>query len=282
MPQVIESLVEMRREARLARVHARRVALVPTMGALHAGHLSLLEAARRTADVVVLSIFVNPTQFGPREDLSRYPRDLAADVALAASVDCDLVFAPSAAEMYPAGYQSFVEVRELSRGLCGEQRPGHFVGVATVVLKLFQIVQPEVAFFGEKDYQQLQVIRQMAHDLNVPVEVVGLPLIREADGLALSSRNVFLSPDERRQALALSAGLFAARQRFGAGERSVEALLSAARAEIDQAPGVALEYLELRDARSLVPLVGTVAVPAVLLVAARVGQTRLIDNVLLT
>jgi pantoate--beta-alanine ligase len=280
MPKIIESISEMRRESRLLRVHTRRVALVPTMGYLHRGHVSLLEAARRTADVVVLSIFVNPSQFGPNEDLARYPRDLDGDVKKAESAGTDLVFTPTAEEMYPAGYQTWVDVRELSKGLCGDRRPGHFVGVATVVLKLLQIVEPEVAFFGEKDYQQLQVIRRMARDLNVPVEIVGLPLVREPDGLAMSSRNAYLSSDERAHALSLSRALFAARDAWRAGERDAGRITAAARAILDGG-GVRLDYLELRDAASLATVDGAVSSPAVLAVAAFVGRTRLIDNVVM-
>ena len=298
MPALVKGIAEMRRESRLARAHTRRVALVPTMGYLHAGHLSLLQAARQTADLVVLSIFVNPIQFGPKEDLARYPRDLDGDVAKAASVGTDVVFMPSVEEMYPAGFQSYVEVRELQRGLCGDRRPGHFTGVATVVLKLFQIVEPDVAFFGEKDYQQLQVIKRMVRDLHVPVEVVGLPLIREPDGLAMSSRNAYLSTEERARALSLSAALGAARALWAAGERDAATLVGAARAVLEGAPEVVIDYLELRDAVSLAPLDGTAPVDhngptgpigpigdgraVVLAVAAFVGKTRLIDNLVMS
>src|SRR5437660_1587593 len=171
-PRVIQSVAEMRRESRLARVHERRVGFVPTMGYLHEGHLSLIRGARETADVVVVSIFVNPIQFSPTEDLARYPRDLAGDLEKAGSAGTDIVFAPTAEEMFPDGFQTFIEVRELSKGLCGERRPGHFSGVATIVAKLFNLVQPEAAFFGEKDYQQLQVIRRMVRDLEMPVAIV--------------------------------------------------------------------------------------------------------------
>jgi pantoate--beta-alanine ligase len=276
---VIETVAEMRREARLARVHERRVALVPTMGYLHEGHLSLLRAARETADLVVLSIFVNPTQFGPAEDLSRYPRDLGGDLAKASAAGVDIAFVPTVEDMYPAGYQTYVEVRELQRGLCGDKRPGHFVGVATVVLKLLGIVQPDEALFGEKDFQQLQLIRRMVRDLDVPVMIIGMPIVREPDGLAMSSRNAYLSPDERSSALALSRALGAARERWAAGERNARTLVGAARALLDAEPGVRLDYLELRDLDTMRPLDdGDVAAPALLAVAAFVGRTRLIDN----
>ena len=279
--RVVTTVAEMRRESHLARAHEQRVALVPTMGYLHEGHLTLIEEARRVADRVVLSIFVNPIQFGPKEDLARYPRDLEGDLAKAASAGCDLAFVPDASEMYPEGYQTYVDVREVSKGLCGDVRPGHFVGVATVVLKLFNIVQPSVAFFGDKDYQQLQVIKRMVRDLDVPVLVIGLPTVREADGLAKSSRNAYLTADQRQQALALSHALRAAQERFEHGERDAEAIVAAARAVIDAEAGVKLQYLELRGADTLALQEGRVRGPVVLAVAAYVGTTRLIDNVVL-
>lgn len=265
-------------KARLRPVQAQglRVGFVPTMGALHEGHLSLVREARQRAEVVVVSIFVNPTQFGPNEDLSRYPRDLPGDLEKLRAVGVDLVFAPEVSEMYPEGAETFVEVTGVSQGLCGAVRPGHFRGVTTVVAKLFGIVRPDVAVFGQKDFQQLAVIRRMTQDLCLDVEIVGAPIVREPDGLALSSRNVFLSPTARAQALALSRGLFAAHARFQAGERDAAALLQAARAEL-HAAGLEPEYLELRDAASLAP-VARVQADAVVLVAARVGSTRLIDN----
>src|SRR5262245_46686238 len=194
----------MRAQSERWRVAGRRVAFIPTMGYLHQGHVSLLEEGRRRGDQLVLSIFVNPTQFGPKEDLSRYPRDLDGDLAKAEGAGVDVAYVPDAAAMYPDGYQTYVEVERLQQGLCGASRPGHFRGVATVVLKLFNAVQPTVALFGAKDYQQLQVLRRMTRDLDLDIEVVGMPIVREADGLAMSSRNAYLSPDERRHALALS------------------------------------------------------------------------------
>src|SRR5512140_2355746 len=202
----------------------RRIAVVPTMGALHEGHLSLLRAARARADIVILTIFVNPTQFGPKEDLSKYPRDEAGDLAKARSCGIDLAFCPDASAMYPAGAQTFVEVRELAQPLCGASRPGHFAGVATIVTKLFHITQPHLAIFGEKDYQQLAIIRRMVRDLDFGIEIVSVPIVREADGLALSSRNAYLSAEQRRVALALSRGLAAAEARVRAGERDARAL----------------------------------------------------------
>jgi pantoate--beta-alanine ligase len=276
--RTIESVSEMRREARLIRVHGHGIGFVPTMGYLHEGHLSLMRAARETSDVVVISIFVNPIQFGPREDLGRYPRDLPGDLEKAASAGVDIAFVPKPEEMYPDGFQSFVRVRDLEKGLCGDRRPDHFLGVATVVAKLFNIVQPESAFFGEKDFQQLQVLRRMVRDLDFPVAIVGLPTVREPDGLAMSSRNAYLSPEERKDALALSQALGAARERVAAGERDGEALLGAARAVLAAAPSVRIDYLELRDRDSLQPI-DRISRPAVMAVAAFVGNTRLIDNV---
>src|SRR5664279_2298626 len=220
---VIKSPAEMAAWSDTARARGERIACVPTMGALHAGHVSLLTAAKKSADVVVLSIFVNPTQFGPNEDLARYPRDLVGDLAKAEGAGTAVAFVPEAKDMYPASAQTFIEVREVSKGLCGDRRPNHFVGVATVVAKLINIVRPHVALFGEKDFQQLAVIRRMVVDLNLSVEVAGMPIVREPDGLAMSSRNKYLSPEERARALALSRGLFAARALFERGERREQA-----------------------------------------------------------
>ncbi len=259
------------------RGRGQRIAFVPTMGALHAGHVSLLAAARAHGDVVVLSIFVNPTQFGPKEDLARYPRDLDGDLAKAGSVDTSVAFVPEAKDMYPDGYQTYVDVRDISQGLCGGSRPGHFTGVATVVSKLLNIVRPHVALFGEKDFQQLAVIRRMAADLNMPVEIVGQPTIREADGVAMSSRNAYLSTADRARATAIYRGLLAARDLWARGERNGAQLLASARAVVE--PGVdRVDYLEIRDAQSLRPL-DDVSAPAVILAAAFVGTTRLIDNI---
>jgi pantoate--beta-alanine ligase len=276
--KVVRTVDEMTAFSEAARARGERIALVPTMGFLHAGHVSLLDEGRRRGDRLVLSIFVNPTQFAPSEDLARYPRDLEGDLAKAANAGTDVAFVPDDDQMYPPGYQTFVRVRELQEGLCGASRPDHFQGVATVVCKLFNIVRPHVALFGEKDFQQLAVIRRMVVDLNLPVEVAGLPIVREPDGLAMSSRNKYLSPEERQRALALSRGLFAARALFDSGERSAQALVATARAPIAvAAPRV--DYVEVRDAESLRPIAERVEGPAVIAVAAFVGPTRLIDNV---
>jgi pantoate--beta-alanine ligase len=263
--------------AEAARARGQRVAFVPTMGYLHAGHVSLLDEGRRRGDRLVLSIFVNPTQFGPAEDLARYPRDLPGDLAKAAAAGVDIAYVPAARDVYPPGYQTYVEVREIEKGLCGAHRPGHFVGVATVVCKLFNLVRPHVALFGEKDYQQLAVIRRMVADLEMGIEIVGMPTLREPDGLAMSSRNAYLSTEGRARARALSRGLFAARARAEAGERDGAALIGIARAALEGQVD-RIEYVELRDAETLAPLAVRDR-PGVLAVAAYVGVTRLIDNV---
>jgi pantoate--beta-alanine ligase len=254
------------------------MALVPTMGFLHEGHLSLMREGRLRADVVAVSIFVNPTQFGPREDLSRYPRDFEGDVAKCASAGVDVIFAPEPAEMYPPGYQTYVEVTEVSQGLCGERRPGHFRGVATIVTRLFTLFRPDVALFGEKDYQQLQVIKTLSRDLHLGVDVVGMPTVRETDGLAMSSRNAYLSPEERHRALALSRGLRAAQALHRSGTTSAKVLTDAVRRELEAA-GLREDYVEVVDASRMTPLVEVApGQSARLLVAAFSGTTRLIDN----
>lgn len=258
----------------------QRIALVPTMGALHEGHLSLVRLARTRADVVMASVFVNPKQFGPTEDLDRYPRQEARDAELLASVGCDLLFAPTVEAMYPQGFATTVSVAGVSEGLCGGARPGHFDGVATVVAKLLIAARPHVAVFGEKDYQQLQVIRRLNADLNIGVDIVGAPIVREADGLAMSSRNAYLSATDRAIAAHLPQVLAAVRDRIETGTPVADAL--AAGHEALLAAGVAsVDYLELRDAASLAPVVQLTGA-ARLLVAARVGTTRLIDNMAVT
>jgi len=276
--EVFRDPAVMRTHAEDLRRDGRRIAVVPTMGALHDGHLALVRHARARADIVILTIFVNPTQFGPNEDLSRYPRDEAGDLAKARPAGIDLAFCPPASAMYPAGAQTFVEVRELQQPMCGASRPGHFAGVATIVSKLFHITQPHLAVFGEKDYQQLAIIRRMVRDLDFGIEIASVPIVREPDGLALSSRNAYLSPEQRRAALALSRGLAAAAAAFGAGERSSSALLAAARAPIEAEALARIDYVELRDADELTPFQTTVDRRAVLALAVFVGATRLIDN----
>jgi pantoate--beta-alanine ligase len=261
-----------------------RLVLVPTMGYLHDGHLSLLREARRRADLggrrglAVASIFVNPTQFGPNEDLSRYPRDLEGDLARCAAAGIDRVLAPAdPALVYHPAHETWVTVEKVSQGLCGASRPGHFRGVATIVAKLLNLTLPHVALFGEKDYQQLAVIRAMVRDLSFGVEIVGMPIVREPDGLALSSRNAYLSAEERVKALALSRALFAARDAAGRGERDAEALRARARETITAA-GARVDYVEVVHPETLAP-VARAEPGSVILVAAFVGKTRLIDNV---
>jgi pantoate--beta-alanine ligase len=255
-----------------------RVAFVPTMGALHAGHLSLVKLARERADRVLVSIFVNPTQFGPNVDFERYPRTLKADLELLAPLNVDGVFLPNAAAMYPSGFQTYVHNKGMSEGLCGASRPGHFEGVLTVVLKLFNMTRPHVAVFGKKDYQQWRLIERMARDLDLRLEVLGADTLREADGLAMSSRNRYLSPAERQTAAGLSKALRAAKAALDAGERNAEAILGKFRATLAESPGFALEYAELRQQADLIPVADAVTAPAVLITAGRVGATRLIDN----
>ena len=252
------------------------VLLVPTMGALHAGHAALINAARTHAGqdgTVVVSIFVNPTQFGPNEDLSKYPRTMEADLEICAAHGADAVFAPAAEEMYPPGDSTFVGETELSRGLCGAQRPGHFRGVCTVVAKLFNIIRPHAAIFGEKDYQQLAIIRRMVRDLFFDLEIIGHPTVREADGLAMSSRNRYLDAAERKRAVAFPAALSAA-----AKESDPAQIVAKAKALITAGTGAEPQYVELVDAETLAPL-AALDRPAVLAAAVKIGETRLIDNV---
>lgn len=262
-----------------ARSRKTTVGLVPTMGYLHKGHMSLIRRACAENDTVVVSIFVNPTQFGPAEDFSAYPRDLERDAALCREAGADIVFAPEPAEMYPESYQTFVEVGQLSLGLCGDSRPGHFRGVATVVAKLFNIVGTCHAYFGQKDAQQLAVIRRMVRDLNMPVHVVGMPIIRESDGLAMSSRNTYLNPEERLAARVLSQALRTALTLLSGGERHVERLLSAIREHLAGEPLAVPEYVVVVDAMTLEPL-DTAKGKVLIALAVRIGRTRLIDNVL--
>jgi pantoate--beta-alanine ligase len=278
--KIINSIVHMQAVATAPERGDRSIVFVPTMGFLHEGHASLLREGRKRGDVLVLSIFVNPIQFGKNEDLDRYPRDMERDCQIAAECGVDIVFVPTAAEMYPPGFQTGVTVKDISLPLCGKSRPGHFDGVATVVAKLFTIVRPDVALFGTKDYQQLAVIRQMTTDLNMPVEIVGMPIVREADGVAMSSRNAYLSPRERQSALCLIQAIRRARELFSAGERSVAVLAKEARAVIDREAAAVIDYLEFRDGATLQEL--EVADDTTLLaLAVIIGQTRLIDNTLL-
>lgn len=258
----------------------KRIAFVPTMGFLHQGHASLLREGGKRGDVLVLSIFVNPTQFGINEDLASYPRNLEGDCALAESCGVDLVFAPTAVGMYPPGFQTTVALGSLTKPLCGASRPGHFNGVAVVVTKLFGIVQPDCALFGNKDFQQLAIIRQMRVDLNLPVEIIGMPIVREPDGLAMSSRNSYLSVEQRQQALCLNKAIMKVRELFNNGETSVDRLLGEARMIITAVAGASIDYLELRDSTTLEPAV-TAAADTLFALAVKIGSTRLIDNTVL-
>ena len=278
--KIITSITDMQQTALSLRREGRLIAFVPTMGFLHEGHASLLREGRTRGDVLVLSIFVNPIQFGPGEDLERYPRNLDGDCAIARACGVDIVFTPTAAEMYPAGFQTSIRVKELALPLCGSSRPGHFDGVATVVAKLFNIAQPDLALFGRKDFQQLAIIRRMTLDLSLPVEVVGMPIVREADGLAMSSRNAYLTADQRRSALCLSRAIRLVRERYAAGERHAALLIEAARDLIQAEPAATIDYLELRDAATL-EAAAEVSDTTLLALAVRIGTTRLIDNTLL-
>ncbi|HJL19253.1 MAG TPA: pantoate--beta-alanine ligase [Sandaracinaceae bacterium LLY-WYZ-13_1] len=280
-PRVVHERAAFRAACDEARAAGRRVGLVPTMGALHAGHLSLVaEARRRGADHVALTVFVNPLQFGPDEDFDRYPRSLDDDLARCREAGVDTVFAPARDRMYPAGFSTRVEVDGITEPLEGRFRPGHFDGVTTVVAKLFALTGPSVAVFGRKDYQQLKTIERMGRDLDLPVEVVGAPIVREPDGLALSSRNRYLSAEERARALGLVTGLRAAWDAFDGGERRAERLLPLAREPVD-ARFDRIDYVALADADDLRPLEGALPERCLLAVAAHLGATRLIDNVVL-
>jgi pantoate--beta-alanine ligase len=278
LPHVITTVAAVRQVVRAAQVAGKTVGFVPTMGALHEGHLSLVDAARAECDVAVTSIFVNPTQFGPKEDLSRYPRDLEGDLRMLGGRGCDLVFAPSIEEMYPTGYATSVDVGPLGHELEGAYRPDHFAGVASVVLKLFQIVPADVAFFGRKDYQQTLVVRQMVADLNVPIQIRVCPTVREADGLAMSSRNAYLSADERRRALALSQSLALAERLVREGVRDVATLRVRMEEQIRAAGGVEVQYIAFVS-DGTVTAVESIDGPTTVAIAALVGKTRLIDNV---
>jgi pantoate--beta-alanine ligase len=282
--KLVRTKAELRMELVPARREGKAVGLVPTMGALHEGHVSLLREARRRCDVVVMSLFVNPSQFGPGEDLDTYPRDEDRDAAVARAEGVDFVYAPSVEEVYPEGFATHVEVggglTDVLDGDPGRRGPEHFRGVTTVVAKLFNAVQPEVAFFGQKDGQQAIVISRMARDLDFPVEIAVMPTVREPDGLALSSRNAYLSADERERAAALSRALRVAERAVAEGETSTQAALEAARSELESA-GIDPEYLEARDAADLSPAQSFNGRPVLVAVAARVGKARLIDNLVI-
>jgi pantoate--beta-alanine ligase len=276
--KICETISDMRAACRSARASGMRLGFVPTMGALHEGHLSLVRAAKGACEVVAASIFVNPKQFGPTEDMAKYPRNFERDCGLLEKEGVELVFAPSVEEMYPAGAVSWVTVEGLSDKLDGASRPGHFRGVTTVVAKLFHIVEPDAAFFGQKDAAQVAIVRRMVRDLNFAVEIVACPTVREADGLALSSRNGYLNAQERKRALVLHRALLRVKKVWDGGERDADKLVAAGREEIAGEKLVRLDYFEIVDGSNLDP-VKTVGDGAVVAVAAFVGGTRLIDNI---
>jgi len=278
--KILTTIAETRAACGAARMEGKHLGLVPTMGALHEGHLSLMRAAKAQCDVVAASIFVNPTQFGPKEDLAKYPRDLQRDSALLQQEGVEFVFVPSVEEMYPAGAVTWVTVEGMSAKLCGRSRPGHFRGVTTVVAKLFHIIEPDVAFFGQKDAAQAAIIRRMVRDLNFPVEIVVCPIVREPDGLAMSSRNSYLDPGQRKAAQVLHRALMSMQNLFDKGERRAEKLIAAGKQIFAQEPSVRLDYFEIVDPESLDP-VDQISDHALVAVAAFVGTTRLIDNLLL-
>jgi pantoate--beta-alanine ligase len=279
--ETLKRVADLRRAVSSWRARSETIGLVPTMGALHAGHMALVARARATCARVVVSIFVNPTQFGPGEDLATYPRDEAGDLEKLAGAGVDVVFAPGVAEMYPEGFATSVRVKGMTEGLCGAFRPVHFEGVATIVTKLLLQVSPDVAFFGEKDYQQLRMIERLARDLDIPVRIAGVATVREADGLALSSRNQYLSESERRVAPLLYRTLCSVADKLAAknaGAAEIAAVAELAKAELLAAGFAKVDYFEVRDAQTLAPI-ATLARPARLLAAVRLGKTRLIDNV---
>jgi pantoate--beta-alanine ligase len=278
--KICKTIDDMRAASRSARRAGKRLGFVPTMGALHEGHLSLVRAAKAKCNVVAVSIFVNPLQFGPSEDLAKYPRTFGRDAELLEKEAVDILFVPASEEMYPAGAVTYVTVEALSEKLCGKSRPGHFRGVTTVVAKLFHIVEPDLAFFGQKDSAQTTIIRRMVRDLNLPVEIVVCPIVREPDGLAMSSRNAYLSPQERKSALVLHRSLTEVESRFDQGERVAIKLIAVGEQVLAQEPAVRLDYFEIVDPSTLDPTQELTS-SALVAIAAFVGNTRLIDNILL-
>lgn len=278
--QVITSVQDMQETANGLRASGETIGFVPTMGYLHEGHLKLVEVAKETATKVVVSIFVNPTQFGPKEDFERYPRDIKADLRKLSELNVDFVFIPEVSEMYPKGFQTYVSVKELTKGLCGASRPGHFEGVATVVTKLFNIVKPHFAVFGQKDYQQLTVITRMVRDLNMDIEIIGVPTVREPDGLAMSSRNSYLKPQERDSALSLYKSINKAQEMVSQGERDVDKIVAELTRLILSHPYTKIDYVKIVDPTTLEEL-KQVSKEALLALAVFVGDTRLIDNAII-
>lgn len=275
--KIIRTVREMQDYSETQRKAGRRIAFVPTMGYFHEGHLNLMREGRKRGDVLVISIYVNPTQFGPTEDLEKYPRDFERDSRLAEDVGVDVIFFPSNAEMYPPNFQTYVTVEEVTKNLCGLSRPGHFRGVATVCAKLFNMVKPHAAIFGKKDFQQLVTIKRMVADLNMDLEIIGMPTTREKDGLAMSSRNVYLSPEERESALCLSRSLKMARQQYEQGERDAGRIRESIRTYIESVPCTRIDYLKICSTATLQD-VDSLDEESVLALAVFVGSTRLIDN----
>ena len=278
--ELVTSVNKMQGKALAARNDGKLIGLVPTMGCLHKGHTSLMDEGRNRSDLLVATVFVNPVQFGVGEDFEKYPKNLARDMTIASDSGVDILFAPSTAEMYPAGYQTYVNVEKISLPLCGGSRPGHFRGVTTVVAKLFGITQPNIAFFGKKDYQQLAVIRQMTIDLNFPVEIIGMPIVRESDGLAMSSRNAYLSTHERTEALCLKFAIDSVQEAFRGGLHTAQLLKDLALQVVKRSSTATVDYIVLCDSITLEP-VDIVNRNTLLAVAVKIGETRLIDNAIL-
>lgn len=280
--EIVNKIAELQGRVKKIKAVGKLVGFVPTMGYLHEGHLTLVKEAKKSCDVVIVSIFVNPLQFGPKEDFAQYPRDFERDCNMLEREEVDIVFAPDPAEMYKSGYQTFVEVADVTKNLCGASRPGHFKGVTTVVLKLFNAAMPDKAFFGKKDFQQLVAIQRMTKDLNLDIEIVGVPIVREADGLAMSSRNTYLSADERKSALSLYNALQRAKELVASGEKGVETILTEVRKIIEEKPFTRIDYVKICDPETLEYIEsGTLERSVLLALAVFVGKTRLIDNILL-
>lgn len=277
--EVIQRVARMKEIINDVKQEKKLIGFVPTMGCLHEGHLSLVREARKMSDVLIVSIFVNPKQFGPNEDYERYPRNIAKDTELLQKESVDYIFHPTVEEMYPPGYKTYVEVEHLSQKLCGKSRPNHFRGVSTVVSKLFNIIQPNFAFFGQKDAQQTIIIKRMLKDLNSNIEIITLPIVRESDGLALSSRNVYLNPDERRAATILYKSLMKAKDLFGNGERKAAKISKAITDVLSSEPLAKVDYVEIVDVENIDP-VKTIEKNALIAIAVYIGSTRLIDNII--
>lgn len=278
--KIIENIHDMKEASQALRAEGKKIVFIPTMGYLHEGHLSLMRKGREVGDILVVSIFVNPTQFGKGEDFERYPRDIDKDKKLCEGEGVDILFVPSARDIYPDGYQTYVDVEKVTRNLCGASRPGHFRGVATVVTKLFNIVRPDLAIFGEKDFQQLVAIKRLVKDLDMDVDVMGMPIVREPDGLAMSSRNSYLSKEERRAALNIYRALRSAEELFDEGERSAGVILNEAKRVVEIEPMIVLDYLKIVDTETMEDL-EIVKDEALLAMAVKIGKTRLIDNIIL-